>query len=99
MKTRAPELRALIIIFRSTGPVISQRRSRRSAGASATRHSASSRTSSVSGRKRGSAAAWIQLAVKALDEVERLGGEDVLVGRGQDLHARERTHAGSGRYT
>ena len=27
MKTRAPELSALIIIFRSTGPVISQRRS------------------------------------------------------------------------
>ena len=31
MKTRAPELSALIIIFRSTGPVISQRRSTRSA--------------------------------------------------------------------
>ena len=36
MKTRAPELRALIIIFRSTGPVISTRRSFRSAGAAAT---------------------------------------------------------------
>ena len=32
MKTRAPELSALIIILRSTGPVISTRRSRRSAG-------------------------------------------------------------------
>ena len=32
MKTLAPELSALMIIFRSTGPVISTRRSRRSAG-------------------------------------------------------------------
>ena len=39
MKTRAPELSALIIIFRSTGPVISQRRSTRSGGAGATRQS------------------------------------------------------------
>src|SRR6266516_278182 len=52
MKTRAAELSALIIIFRSTGPVISQRRSRRSEGASATRQSMS-RTSFVSDRKRG----------------------------------------------
>ena len=36
MKTRAPELRALIIIFGSAGPVISTRRSSRSAGAGAT---------------------------------------------------------------
>ena len=40
MKTRAPELRALIIIFGSAGPVISTRRSSRSAGAGATRQSA-----------------------------------------------------------
>ncbi len=39
MKTLAPELRALIIIFRSTGPVISTRRSRRGPGASGTSHS------------------------------------------------------------
>ena len=39
MKTLAPELSALINIFRSTGPVISTRRSRRSAGASGTRQS------------------------------------------------------------
>ncbi len=32
MKTLAPELSALMIILRSTGPVISTRRSRRSAG-------------------------------------------------------------------
>ena len=48
--TRAPELRALIAIFGSVGPVISTRRSRRSAGAGATVQS-DSRTSAVSGRK------------------------------------------------
>ena len=36
MKTLAPELRALMIILRSTGPVISTRRSWRSAGMGAT---------------------------------------------------------------
>ena len=41
MKQRAPELSALIIILRSTGPVISTRRSCRSAGTGATRQSAS----------------------------------------------------------
>ena len=54
MKTLAPELRALIIIFGSTGPVISTRRSSRSAGAVATRQPVSSRTCAVSGRKPGS---------------------------------------------
>ena len=44
MKTLAPEFRALIIIFGSTGPVISTRRSSRSAGAGATRQSGSART-------------------------------------------------------
>ena len=38
MKTLAPELSALITIFRSVGPVISTRRSWRSGGASATCH-------------------------------------------------------------
>ena len=41
MNTRAPELRALIIILGLAGPVISTRRSSRSAGAGATVHSAS----------------------------------------------------------
>ena len=41
MNTRAPELSALIIIFGSAGPVISTRRSSRSAGAGATVQSAS----------------------------------------------------------
>ena len=39
MKTLAPELSALMIILRSTGPVISTRRSSRSAGMGATVHS------------------------------------------------------------
>ena len=50
MKTFAPELRALIIIFRSTGPVISTRRSRSALGASGTVHMPL-RTLAVSGRK------------------------------------------------
>ena len=41
MKTFAPEFSALISILRSVGPVISTRRSRRSAGIGATRHSRS----------------------------------------------------------
>src|SRR5213080_2450428 len=53
MKTLAPELSPLIIILRSTGPVISTRRSRRSGGMGATVH-ASSRIAFVSGRKSGS---------------------------------------------
>ena len=53
MKTFAPELSALMTIFRSTGPVISVRRSRRSAGAGATFHRPS-RTDRVDGRKSGS---------------------------------------------
>jgi hypothetical protein len=54
MKTFAPELSALIIILRSTGPVISTRRSARSAGAGATVH-VPRLVSEVSGRKSGSA--------------------------------------------
>src|SRR2546427_270941 len=53
MKTFAPELRALIIILRSTGPVISTRRSVRSGRIGATVQSRS-RISFVSGRKSGS---------------------------------------------
>ena len=41
MKTFAPEFNALMIILRSTGPVISTRRSRMSFGSGATVHSAS----------------------------------------------------------
>src|SRR5829696_648218 len=53
MNTFAPELSALITIFRSTGPVISTRLSCSSAGTGSTRHWPS-RTCSVSGRKSGS---------------------------------------------
>ena len=56
MKTRAPELSALIIILGSAGPVISTRRSSRSAGAGATVQSAS-RTSRVATPKSGRAPA------------------------------------------
>ena len=49
--TLAPELSALIVIFRSVGPVISTRRSTRPGAGSATRQDGSSRTSLVSGRK------------------------------------------------
>src|ERR1043166_1527358 len=57
MKTLAPELSALITIFRSTGPVISVRRSCRSAGIEATCHDLSSRMFFVDGKKSGSAPA------------------------------------------
>src|SRR6478609_11043699 len=49
-QTFAPELSALMVIFRSVGPVISTRRSSRSAGAGATDQSAA-RTFAVSARK------------------------------------------------
>src|SRR6185437_3289909 len=52
MKTLAPQLSALMIILRSTGPVISTRRSSRSLGSFATVQSAS-RMAFVSGRKTG----------------------------------------------
>src|SRR5688572_27569024 len=53
MKTFAPELSALMTILRSGGPVISTRRSSRSCGIAATRHSAA-RNSLVSAGKSGS---------------------------------------------
>src|SRR5712664_3179991 len=53
MKTLAPELKALIIILRSTGPVISTLRSCRSAGVLVT-FQLPERMFSVSGRKRNS---------------------------------------------
>ena len=49
MKTLAPEFKALMIILRSTGPVISTRRSCRSVGIGATVHS-ELRTATVSAR-------------------------------------------------
>src|SRR6266545_3445265 len=74
MKQRAPELSALIIIFRSTGPVISTRRSCKSGGAGSTRQSAS-RSSRVSGRKSGSSPAEIRscLSTRAKSSCSRRG--------------------------
>ena len=61
MNIRAPELSALMTILRSTGPVISTRRSSRSGGMGATFQSPS-RMPRVSGRKSGcqpaSSRAW-----------------------------------------
>jgi hypothetical protein len=54
----APEFSALIAIFRSTGPVISVRRSTRSGGGGGTRQSLL-RMEAVSGRKSGSLPASI----------------------------------------
>src|SRR6266496_1426299 len=59
MKTLAPEFSALMIILRSTGPVISTRRSTRSCGMGATVHSFS-RMGAASGRKPGSSPASIR---------------------------------------
>ncbi len=92
MNTRAPELSALIIILGSAGPVISTRRSSRSAGAGATVQS-SSRTSRVATRKSGrtpaSSSAWRssrrreeveparpEPALEVGDERERVRGQD-----------------------
>ena len=49
--TFAPELSALMVIFRSVGPVISTRRSTRPGAGEATRHSGSSLMCRVAGRK------------------------------------------------
>ena len=51
MNTFAPELSALMTILRSTGPVISVRRSCKSAGIEATRHDLSSRMDLVAREK------------------------------------------------
>ena len=53
MKVFAPQLRALITILRSTGPVISTRLSCRSAGQGLTRQVLSARMPAVSARKVG----------------------------------------------
>ena len=92
MKTFAPEFSALTIILRSTGPVISTRRSRRSAGIGATFQSPS-RIDFVSGRKSGNLPGVevflalhsprqqlepppIEAPVQAGEERQRLGVED-----------------------
>ncbi|GAP59084.1 hypothetical protein AHiyo1_22980 [Arthrobacter sp. Hiyo1] len=52
--TLAPEFSALMVIFRSTGPVISTRRSSKPGAGGATRQFGSFRMPAVSGRNRGS---------------------------------------------
>jgi hypothetical protein len=91
MKHDAPELRALMTILASVGPVISTRRSCRSAGVGPTRQSPS-RTAAVSARKTGStpasSSAWrgvasaqqllahgVEAAVERRHELQRPGGE------------------------
>ena len=95
MKTLAPEFSALTIILRSTGPVISTRRSRRSAGILATLQSPS-RMDLVSGRKSGnlpaSKSSWrpmpprqqfepppVEAPMQPGDERERLGAENFVL--------------------
>ena len=79
MKTRAPELRALMSILGSAGPVISTRRSSKSAGAGATVQAAS-RISRVAARKSGrapdSSSTWRSFA--ALQELEPQRAEAAL---------------------
>ena len=93
MNTFAPELSALMTILRSTGPVISTRRSAIAGGYGATFQSAS-RIDAVSGRKSGSSpvrrpacrsprrassslAPAAELALELGQERDDLGGEDV----------------------
>ena len=95
MKHRAPELSALMTILRSTGPVISTRRSCRSAGTGATRQSLS-RTSLRLRQEVGQlagvearlaldaggeqlAARPVEAAVELGDEGERVRAQDLLV--------------------
>src|SRR6266508_3098282 len=99
MNTCAPEFRALIIILRSTEPVISTRRSSRSGGGATTVYS-DSRTDAVSARKRGrsplrssrtassSSRLGFKLAMEALDEPECLRREDLLVRGSENLDHR-----------
>ncbi len=98
MKTLAPELSALIIILRSTGPVISTRRSCRSGGVGATCQSAS-RTAAVSARKSGLAPeSRARLALgAALEQLPPRGVEAAVErrderGRGRGEHVGEVRH-------
>ena len=97
MKTLAPEFSALTIILRSTGPVISTRRSRRSAGIGATRQSPS-RMAACLGQEVGRlagveqllaldargeqlAAALVEASVQVGEKGQRLRGENFVEAR------------------
>ena len=97
MNILAPEFSALITIFRSTGPVISTRRSWISAGTGSTRQSPS-RTLLRLGQEVGELAVaqplrsrlscgqqlappWSELALQLREELDRVVGENVLLVR------------------
>src|SRR5687768_187419 len=79
-QTRAPELRALIVIFRSVGPVISTRRSWRSSGTGATVQSPAGAGDLLAAHSAGGqelVTAGPEPSLQLRDEVEGLGGEDL----------------------
>ena len=100
MKTFAPEFSALMTILRSTGPVISTRRSSRSFGIGATVHSFA-RISAVSAGKSGSAPPSISActftraasrstrvasnAGPVRPEIHGFGGQNLGISRGDDV--------------
>ena len=81
--TFAPELRALIVIFWSVGPVISTRRSASPGAGGATRQAVSARMLAVSGRK-SSGAAGGQFALAGGAGGQQLGppGAELALQRG-----------------
>ena len=93
MNTSAPELSALIIILRLGGPGDLDPASVRSAGVGATRKSASGaapvqrplagveRRLALDARREQRTPARRELALEALDQVERIGREDVVAER------------------
>ena len=103
MKTFAPEFSALITILRSVGPVISTRRSGRSAGAGGTRQSPladAARLGEEAGQLPGAqprgavlargeqlVALAAELALQQHEELARLWGENVGSVHGSDLPA------------
>ena len=93
MKTLAPELSALMTIFRSTGPVISTRRSSRSRGTGETVQFAS-RTSRVSARNFG-AFALIETSLTRLPRGQqaRDAGAEAALQIGDELNGFGRKHA------
>src|SRR5881628_1437539 len=93
MKTLAPELSALMIILRSTGPVISTRRSARSAGIGATLQASSSRIDRFGPIGEQAQARRLKRAIQVADESECVGAEDFaepwtdFAGHGDARHA------------
>src|ERR1700722_9608952 len=87
--TFAPELSALMVIFRSVGPVISTRRSTRPGAGAATRHPGSSRMAWVAGRQQ-LRAPRAELPLQRGHQADRARGENLVETvphRTGDLHA------------